>query len=162
MNWVAFILLGYGAMGLQTGLGSFARLGSSDGGAAPNFGLIALVFIALNANWQAALLGGFILGALQDLATQQPFGLFAFSYGLAAMAIASVAQSVYRLHPLTHFFCTLMAGCLTALILSAHGWARHVSVPLVTTFAGALYTAILAPFLIGGLQKMRKLFAFSR
>jgi rod shape-determining protein MreD len=166
MNWIAFFVLAYAAMGLQTGLSAWLRFGSSGfWAAAPNFGLLAVVFLALNAQRQAALLGGFLIGALQDLATRQPFGLFAFSYGLAALAIASAAHSVHRQHPLTHFSCALLGGCITASVLLIHGQLYRTSWPgagPLPLLGGALYTALLAPLLIGGLQRFNRLFAFKR
>jgi hypothetical protein len=94
MNWLAFFILAYLAVGLQAGLSSFMRWGSpASAGAEPNFGLVAVVFVSLNAERQAALLGGFVIGSRQDLATQQPFGLFAFCFGLAALGIVSIATS---------------------------------------------------------------------
>jgi rod shape-determining protein MreD len=158
MSWIAFAILAYSAIGLQTGLGAFIHIGLSE----PNFGLLAVVFICINAPRHPALLASFALGAIQDLATQQPFGLFAFSYGLAALAITSVAQMVYREHPLTHFSCTLLAAGLTGLVLLLHARTHHLPISISTTFAGALYTATLALFLIGGLQRTKRLFAFQK
>jgi rod shape-determining protein MreD len=161
MSWIAFFILAYVTLGLQTGLGAFVRIGSAQSTLAePNFGLLAVVFVSINAERQAALLAGFILGAAQDLATQQPFGLFAFSYGLSAMAVSSAAQVVYREHPLTHFSCTLLAGSITSLVLLPHN--RALPHQASTLFAGTLYTALLAPFAIGGLQKLKRLFAFRK
>jgi rod shape-determining protein MreD len=158
MSWLAFSILAYAALGLQTGLSVFVRWGSAE----PNFGLLAVVFICINAERQAALLGGFALGALQDLATQQPFGLYAFSYGLAAMLIVRAAHSVYREHPLTHLSCALLAGCVTSLVLLLHSRLHHGTTPAGMIFSGTLYTALLAPFLIGALQKMKRVFVFRR
>ena len=72
--------------------------------------LLAVVFIAINAPRDAALLGCFVLGVMQDLVTQQTFGLHALSYGLTAFFIAGASQSIYREHPLTHFTCACSAG----------------------------------------------------
>lgn len=158
MNWLAFSLLAYAALGLQTGLGAFARWGSSE----PNFGLLAVVFICINAQPQTALLAAFAVGALQDLATLQPLGLFAFSYGLAAMAVVRASQSVYREHPLTHFSCALLGGCVVTLVLLGHARFYHQATPAGTLFFASFYTALLAPFLIGPLQRIKPLFAFKR
>ena len=99
MRWLAYVILAYIAIAVQIGLGPYVRYR----GAQPNLVLLAAVFIALNAPRDAALLGCFCMGVLQDLVTQQPPGLFALSYGLTAMVAVSVHQVVYREHPLTHF-----------------------------------------------------------
>jgi rod shape-determining protein MreD len=158
MSWPAFFVLSYVAVAMQSGLTPFLRLGAD----APNFGLVALVFIAINAQRQAVLLAAFILGAMQDLATSQPFGLFAFSYGLAAVVLLGTARSVHRDHPLTHFFCVLLAGVVTAAVIIMHGIVHGERVGGIATFGAALYTAVLAPFLLGGLKQVRGLFAFTR
>jgi hypothetical protein len=106
MRWLAYVILAYVAVALQIGLGPFLRYK----GAQPNLVLLAAVFIALNAPRDAALLGCFCLGLLQDLLTQQPPGLFALSYGLTAMVAVSVHQVIYREHPLTHFSVALFGG----------------------------------------------------
>jgi rod shape-determining protein MreD len=158
MNWIAFFVLSYAAVALQSGLTPFLRYGAAE----PNLVILALVFIAINAERHAALLGCYILGAMHDLATRQPFGLFAFSYGLAAWAVISAARSVYREHPLTHFSCALVAGAITAAVLLVHEHLRRDGVTAVGTFAGAIYTAMLAPVVIGPLMMTRDVFGFKR
>jgi rod shape-determining protein MreD len=158
MNWLAFSILAYCAVALQSGLTPFLKIASAE----PNFGLVAVVFIAVYAQRQAVLLGAFVLGAMQDLATRQPFGLFAFSYGMAALAVLSAAKSVHRDHPLSHFFCALLAGLVTAMILTIHGHLHGDGVTAMSALAAALYTALLAPLAIGILRLGRPLFAFGR
>jgi rod shape-determining protein MreD len=172
MRWLAYLILAYVAIALQIGLGPYLRYK----GAQPNLVLLAAVFIALNAPRDAALLGCFCMGVLQDLVTQQPPGLFALSYGLTAMLAVSVHQVVYREHPLTHFSVTLVGGLLTMAVLMIHGWVHPgspkavaadgaASLPAIRLSAGVefirvIYTAALAPVALGLLQRSRKLFAF--
>jgi rod shape-determining protein MreD len=161
MRWIAFFILAYGVLGIQTGINSFVRIQSPGGFfAEPNFGLLAVVFIGLFAPSKEALLGCFTLGAMQDLATQQPLGFFAFSYGLTALILIGASQAVYREHPLTHVSCALLGGCVTAAIVLARHLVRHSPWTPMPLFGGAIYTAMLAPFVVGGLGKIRKLFAF--
>src|SRR5947209_11686266 len=118
MRWPMFFILAYIAVGLQVGLSPHVAYH----GAAPNLVLLAVVFLAMNASRDAALLACFILGVLQDLLTQQQPGLFALSYGLIALFIVGAQQAVYREHPLTHFSLALAGGLITASILLLHGW----------------------------------------
>jgi len=97
---------------------------------------------------------------MQDLATCQPFGLFAFSYGLAALAVIWAARSVYREHPLTHFSCAC-CGFVTTVVLYLH--ARfHTAETAAATFSGVIYTAILAPFIVGALDQFKQVFTFKK
>jgi rod shape-determining protein MreD len=170
MRWFTYAILAYLAVGLQIGLAPYIAYR----GAAPNFVLLAVVFIAVNAPKDAALLGCFILGFLQDLVTQQQPGLFALSYGLVAMLIVSTQQVVYKDHPLTHFSLALAAGLVTATILVVHGWVRppafratdvKIAIRAVRPsgtieLTRALYTALLAPIVLGVLRKTKTVFGF--
>jgi rod shape-determining protein MreD len=172
MRWLAYCILAYVAIALQIGLAPFVRYNH----AAPNLVLLAAVFIALNAPREAALLGCFCLGVLQDLVTQQQPGLFALSYGLMGMVVFSAHQVVYREHPLTHFVLALIGGLIAAVVLLVHGWMYPASpraaaapgapaLPAIrlsagTEFTRVAYTAVLAPVVIGLLQRAKKVFAF--
>lgn len=169
MRFISYILLAYFALALQIGLAPYIAYR----GAAPNLVLLAVVFIAVHAPRDAALLGCFALGFLQDLVTLQQPGLYALSYGLVAMFVVSTQQVVYKEHPLTHFSLALAAGLMTAVVLLAHGWIHP---PGKTVLAGVvlpgvrlsttrelyrvLYTALLAPILLGLLQRARGAFGF--
>ena len=172
MRWFAYFILAYFAIALQIGLSPYVQYKN----AAPNLVLLAAVFIALNAPRDAALLGCFCLGVLQDLVTQQQPGLYALSYGLIGMIVFGMHQVVYREHPLTHFSLALVGGVITTIVLLLHGWIHPTSPRVASTggaptlaairlspgteFTRAAYTAVLAPVVIGLLQRMKKIFAF--
>ena len=158
MRWIVYFILAYVAIGLQAGLAPFLTWN----GASPNFVLLAVIFIAINAPREPALLGAFMLGMLQDLMTTQGLGVYAFSYGLAAMFTISTQEVVYREHPLTHFTLGLVTGISTAVMLVLHASAPwlHASTPLKGPFITAILTAIAAPFVLGILQKFKRVFAF--
>lgn len=157
MRSLPYFILAYLMMGLQIGLGGYLKIG----GVAPNLVLLAVVFIAVNAPAEAALLGAFGLGVMQDLATLNTLGLFALSYGLVAMFVVSTQQFVYRGHPLTHLSLGF-AGCLmTSFILLLHAWIRGPEkLGVMMMFYHCLYTAILAPLVLGVLNWMRRSFGF--
>src|ERR1700761_1656292 len=132
MRWIVYFILAYVAVGLQVGLAPLRRY---DEGM-PNFVRLAVIFIALNAPREPALLGAFMLGLLQDLMSTQGMGIYAFSYGLAAMFTISTQEIVYREHPLTHFTLGLITGFTTAVVLTLHAWAPwlHATAPLKGPF----------------------------
>jgi rod shape-determining protein MreD len=156
MRWLSFFILAYVAIGLQLGISHAMEWHQAK----PYFSLLAVVFIALNAPRDAALLGAFILGILQDITTQGTMGLYAFSYGCVAMFIFSIQSAVYRKHPLTQFVLTLIAGLITATTLTIHDWLRPPGSGAAALFYSAIYTAILAPFIIGFLQRIGPMFGF--
>jgi rod shape-determining protein MreD len=170
MRWFAYLILAYLVVGFQIGLAPYIAYH----GAAPNLVLLGVVFVAVNAPRDEALLGCFILGFLQDLVTQQQPGLFAFSYGLVALLVVNTQQVVYKDHPLTHFSLALAAGLVAAVVILAHGWLRPPvlkSVDGKTALRGVrpsatveltrvLYTALLAPIVLGVLRRTKGVFGF--
>jgi rod shape-determining protein MreD len=156
MRWLTYFILAYLTLGLQIGLSGHIAIG----GVRPNLVLLAVIFIAINAPRDAALLGCFVLGLLQDLTTQQPLGIFALAYGLVAMFTISTQQIVYRGHPLTHFSLALVGSFLTDAVILLHGWVRGPRISPMLLFYSALYTAILAPIVLGVLHQIKKAFAF--
>lgn len=158
MNWIAYFILAYISVGLQAGLGAPVSIGTAH----PDLVILAVIFIGIFAPRDAALLGAFVLGFMQDLLTQQALGLHAFSYGIVAMFTVSTQQVVYRGHPLTHMSLALIASLITEFFIVFHGMIRgprpwSLVMPM---FYSALYTAVLAPFVLGLLGRMKKGFAF--
>lgn len=182
MRWLPYFILAYVMLGVQVGLGDYV----SWRGAVPNVVLVAAIFIAINAPRDAALLGCFGLGVMHDLLTQQPPGLFALAYGVVGLLVSGSNTVVYREHPLTHFSMTLAGAMVVAVIVLLHGWihppgpattrwiggggggtvpAAQVSLAAVRPSIGtellrAFYTALLAPIVLGVLQRIKKGFAF--
>jgi len=164
MRWLSFAILAYLIIAIQMGLSGFLDWG----GASPNLVLPVAVFIAINARREQALAGALVLGALQDLFTQQPFGLYAFSYGLVSLFVVGARPAVYRDHPLTHFFVTLLGGLTTGAVVLLNDWvypmlhhtATGSGLSVSRLLWGALYSALLSPFLLGALARIKRVFAF--
>lgn len=170
MRWFTCSILAYVSVALQLGLSRWIAFH----GAAPMLPLLAVIFIAVNAPREAALLACFGIGLLQDLVTVQPPGLLAFSYGLVALFIVGTQRMVYKGHPLTHFSLALVGGLITAAVLLIHAFVRPAGVRVAeggnilpahrlsptVALEMALYTAILAPFILAILQRFRGVFGF--
>jgi rod shape-determining protein MreD len=124
--------------------------------------LLYALFIALCAPRDAALLGSFGLGLMQDLLTQQPMGVYAFSYGLIAMLIVPTQSMVFRENPITHVSVALVGSVICSTMIVIHGWVRRdvIRISPTTLLYQTLYTALLAPMFIGSLMRVRKAFAF--
>lgn len=156
MRWITYFILAYVALAVQVGAGAYLRWQ----GAPPNLVLLAVIFVALNAPKEAALLGALSMGFLQDLVTQAPLGMYAFSYGLVGMFVVSTQNVVYREHPLTHFSIALVGGLVCVVVIFTHGLIHPPGVgamPLLTT---VIYTALLSPILLGLLERIKRPFAF--
>jgi len=171
MRWIAYFILAYLFVGMHVGLRGFVGYA----GAAPDIVLLAVVFIAINAPRDAALLGAFGLGLMQDLLSAQPLGLYAVGYSLTAMFVVSTQEIVYREHPLTHFSLGLIGGLFIALVMTVHGWfwpgqpsmmtetgdpIPAVRASFVTRLLSAFFTAMLAPLILFLLMRIKRLFAF--
>src|SRR3954454_9286588 len=163
MRWLPYFILAYLTLGVQIGLGDFIAWH----GARPNLVLIAVVFVALHAPRDAALLGCFSLGLLQDLLSQQPPGLYALSYGCVALLVSGAHHYVGRDNPVVHVVLALIGGLFTAVVLSLHAWLRPagpavvddativaaVRAPILPLYITAIYTALLAPLILWGLHR---------
>lgn len=164
MRWLTFFILAYVALGAQVALKGFMVVR----GAEPNLVLLVVIFLAVNAGREPALLGGFMLGLMQDLFTLYPMGTWAVSYALVAMFVLSTQEVVYREHPLTHFSLALSGGILCGVVLMIHGWvypllhSGAIRQPTLPLFTSAIYTAIIAPIVLGVLQRMKRVFSFRR
>ena len=119
-----------------------------------NLGLLAAVFVALNAPRDTALPACFLVGLLQDcFSVPHPVGVFAFAYGLVGYFVANIQDTVYREHPLTHLTLTLIGGFITWLIVAVNAWVygwlhrgdAYAGQPLLPLLGIALYTALLSP-----------------
>jgi rod shape-determining protein MreD len=143
MRWFPVLLLAYIAIGIQAGISGEVRVH----GFGPNLGLLVVVFVALGAPREPALLACVLIGAMQDLATQQAPGLYALSYGMVGYFVVGLQSVVYRDHPLTHAMLVLIGGIITGLVIWIHG---RIVTPL--------YTAILAAPVLMMLQRSRRVF----
>ena len=97
---------------------------------------------------------------MQDLATQQPPGLYALIYGLVGWVITSVQQVVYQDHPLTHAVLTLFGGLVMTVVLYLQGRLVGQRVGLSVLLGITIYSALLAPLLLWVLNRFRPLFGF--
>jgi rod shape-determining protein MreD len=164
MRWLSFGILAYVTISLQIGLNGMLDWG----GAAPNLVLPVVVFVAVNAAREEALIGTFLLGVLQDLFTVQPMGLYAFAYGMLGLFVVGAQPSLYRDHPLTHFVLTLAGALVTGVIVLFNEWTypilhqlKDAPRPAVgRVLGGAVYTAAIAPVMLMGLSRVKRLFAF--
>jgi len=157
MRWPAYFILAYVAVGLQIGLGEYLRVGAAK----PDLVVLAAIFIAIRAPREAALLGCLGLGLIQDRVALNPLGLNALAYALAGMFTVSTQELVYKSHPLTNFSLGLVGGCLTGAVVLIHGWIRGPRASMADLLACALYTAILAPLVLGLLNLLKRGFAFT-
>ena len=164
MRWLSYFILAYVTISLQIGLNGVLDWGV----AAPNFVLPVVVFVAINASREEALIGTFLLGVMQDLFTLQPLGLYAFSYGMLGLFAVGAQPSLYKDHPLTHFVLALAGGLLTGFVVLFNEWTYPILHGLrdaprpspARLFGGALYTAAVAPVLLGGLTRVKRVFSF--
>ena len=158
MRWPPYLILAYAAVGLQIGLAPHIPVG----GARPDLVLLAVIFICIHAPRDAALLGAFGLGIIQDLVSLNPLGLSALVYAMVGMFTISTQELVYKAHPMTHFTLGLVGALLSASAFAIHGWVRGPRASVTELLAASLYTAVLAPFVLGLLNLTRRAFAFPR
>lgn len=162
MRWLIFFIFAYLMLGAQTGVGDQLRIH----GASANLVLLAVTFICLNTSREASLTAALLLGLLQDLLTLQPPGLFAFAYGLVGLVCTSSNRVVYPDHPLTHVFFAFVGQLVVSAVVLGHSFLRppagadgsHLALmPLLWT---CVYTAAVAPIVLGLLTRVKPVFGF--
>src|SRR6185437_17015313 len=117
MRWPACLFLAYLFVGIQIGGAEYLRIGA----ARPDLVLLAVIFIAIHAPRDAALLGAFTIGIIQDLVSLNPLGVFALAYAMVGMFVVSTQELVYKAHPVTHFTLGLAGGLLCGMVVAIHG-----------------------------------------
>jgi rod shape-determining protein MreD len=157
MRLIAFLILAYLMLGLHIGLSGHWAVR----GAAPNLGLLAAVFIALHASRHAALLGALTLGLLQDLATQQPLGIYALSYALMALLAIQVTGAVLRNSIVIQAGLTLIGGLIVTVVVLLRGLVHGLEASIGTLLLTAAYTTMLAVPILWILARLKRPFAFN-
>lgn len=156
MRFLPTILLSYLVLGIQSGLTPYIGIRN----ATPNLMVPVVVFIALYAPREPALIGVFILGLMQDVLSQDPLGVHALVCAAVAAATRITQPAIHREHWLTHLVLGLIGGALQGLVL----WLVGLRMPPRPSFDvlaySAIYTAVLTPILLKGLISIRKVFAF--
>jgi rod shape-determining protein MreD len=160
MRLPAYLILVYLVVGLQIGMGDFVRVGSA--GARPDLVLLAVIFIAIHAPRDAALLGAFGIGLVKDMTTLSPLGLYAIAYSLVGMFTVGTQELVYRAHPVTHVTLGFAGSLLAGGVVMIHGWIKGPPASFGEVFGSALYTALLAPIVLGALNLAKGAFSFRR
>jgi len=161
MRWIAFLILTYAVLLLQTSLVQFGSfLAGSAGSVQPDLLALVAAFVAMFArNNLDAMLAAWVLGLAMDLTTGGG-GVHGSAVGVMPVAYALAAGAVYRLREvffrekastrvvLTLLFCLVAHGLWVALqsLLSWRymTWGAYGRTMVQATLV-SLYTAALAP-----------------
>ncbi|MCG3178360.1 MAG: hypothetical protein BIFFINMI_00687 [Phycisphaerae bacterium] len=165
MRLLPFVILAVVTLVLQLALAPAISLTSAS--FMPQFPLILAMFVALYARADVALIACWSLGLLLDLSSRGPMGGFAFAFGLVGLGIVNIRASIFRDHPLSHFFLAMVFGvvaneivCLREAFGSQLGgftWHHLFVIPA----GNAVYTALLAPYLMLLLVRLRRVMDFT-
>jgi len=131
------------------------------GGATPNLLLPVVIFIALYASRESALIGVYVLGLMQDMLSQDPLGVYPLVYASLALATRLTQPVIHREHWLTHLVLGLAGGALHGVILwlvSVRLGGQTYSMELVIN--SSIYTAITTPIILRVLIRSKRLFGF--
>ncbi len=162
MHWFGLLMLAYLAVAIQAGLAGQIGIGA----ASPNLVVLAVLLVSIYARREQALTWAVGVGLAQDLTSQQPLGLYAFSYGLLGLFVVGREAERHAAHPLSHFLMALGGALLSNLVVAFNEWAYPIlhqlprvrGVSLWPAVAGAAYTALLAPMVLAALLRVRGVF----
>lgn len=169
MRTSTLFIFAYVMLGMQLGVSRFIMFH----GSAPNFGLIAALLVAMNGRRDSAPLACVGIGLAQDLLSEQQIGVYAFSYGIVALAILTIRQMGPRHLLLRQFLYALLAGSIVTLVVLTHS-AIHPAAPALpdeqpplpavrisaaAQWTGVIYTAVATVICFGALERVRSLFS---
>jgi rod shape-determining protein MreD len=115
----------------------------------PDLLALLVIYLGLEADHAAALIGAFALGMLRDLGSLNPLGLSALLYLPGTVVLLAVRERLFREHALVDMifaFCFVW-GCGTVQALGTTVFLPSArAVPLLTRAVGqAAFTAALSP-----------------
>lgn len=119
MRWTIFAFFAYVFLALDMGLTPMLEIGSGERGVAPCFLLILMVYIASMGPSHAVRWAALILGLILDLSASHAtsdgraatvVGPYALGFVLGAALTVQLRGLVYRRHPFTTGFLTLVSG----------------------------------------------------
>lgn len=154
MRIIPTLLLAYVVLAVQSGLAPFIAVR----GASPNLMLPIVIFVALYAPRETALVGVYVLGLMQDVLSQEPLGLHPLVYAAVAFATRATQPALQRNHWLTQVILAVAGAVLHALALWLAGWRMPPRPTLDVLANAAIYTAVLTPLILRGLGAMRGVF----
>jgi len=159
MRWLSFVILAYVGIVLQTTVAERLEISHIR----PDLMFIIAVHYALHAVSPDAMIAAWLLGFVVDLCGQGQLGVFAFGYGVTALFVVQLRDSMFRDHPLTSLFVTLVCTWLVHLLAGIHFLLTHaqahrswVEMLLHSTYT-AMYSAAVAPYLHWLLGRLRGL-----
>ena len=142
MRWLTFFVLAILAVSLQSTVAN--RLAWH--GLRPDWVLVLVVFYALHARTDHAMLAGWVSGAIADLMTLERFGLVSLCYGVAAVLVCRVRDLLFTRHPLTHFTVTLGAALGVQVLWTVYRLVTGLPTGSLPGLIGSsVYTALWAP-----------------
>lgn len=160
MRWFPFALL----IGVLLVLQSVVAPRLEVFGARPDWVLVVVVFLAMHATPRDAILGSWVIGLCADLMTIERLGLLAVSYAIAAMAIASVRDYLFRRRAVTQFVATLLMCLLVRLAWTVYVRVMYDPGDGIIVSLGAdvvlasVYTAAWAPIVHPWLLRLSRSF----
>lgn len=145
MNWIAFAIVAYASLLLQSALGPRLELF----GARPDLLLCLATFLGLYARRAEAVAGAWAMGLCAGLLTMERFGFLAMSYGLVALAVAIIREFLFRYRPTTQFATTFVCSLLVLTGWSIYGrfvYGSAVGAPFsfFGVILGSFYSGCLA------------------
>lgn len=158
MRVIPTILLAYVVLAVQSGLAPFIAVR----GASPNLMLPVVIFVALYAPREVALIGVYVLGLMQDIMSQEPLGLHPLVYAAVAFATRATQPALHRNHWITQVILAALGAGLHAIILWLVGWRMPPRPSFEALANGAIYTFVLTPLILRGLVALRRVFVVTQ
>lgn len=125
------------------------------GSVAPDLLLLYSTFLALFLSPAGGCSAAWLIGLAKDLTSAAPVGSFALLFTFGALLVCLTRRVLYARDPIAHLLVVFISALAMNLLYGTALWIRSEAMPyglvLQRSAAIALYTAVLAPFVIGSL-----------
>jgi len=121
-------------------------------GVRPDLALIVMIFLAGESRASELILYGFLIGFLQDVYSPEYLGYNAFSMSLTAFFLDLIKERLtvenYTVRLFTTLVACLLHDAVYLALVTSFETATLVSLFFRESFPGAIYTAVLAVFIV--------------
>lgn len=160
MKELFYILLVIICLGLQVAVVEELRIAE----AGPNLLFIVALYAALFAPKRAAVAAAAAAGLGLDIFSSGRFGMYALLFGLMAAALVPLREKTYKEHFLSQaalaLFCLGAIGTAAAIWMKAMYPSAELGGMLAAAALTALWTAIVAPFVLAALVRLNRILGF--
>ncbi len=161
MKQIAYMLLVIFCLVFQVAVLENLRVLDSS----PNLLFLIALYAALFAPRRDAVIAAWIAGIAFDVFSSGRFGVYGFLFAGAAVPLIYIRDKVFKEHALSQFVLAALAAAAVEALAATAVKAQYPAADSGSLVTGvvvtALWTAVLAPFVLAALVRLNRLLGFA-